>query len=57
LALALPETVAGGSPLVWRDLIMFLTFCVILATLMVQDLSLPAVIRILGLEDDRIGER
>ena len=43
--------------MVWRDLIMFLTFCVILATLMVQDLSLPAVIRILGLEDDRIGER
>ena len=56
-ALALPLTVAGGDPFVWRDLIIFLTFCVILATLVVQGLSLPAVIRALGLEDDRIGER
>jgi Na+/H+ antiporter len=56
-ALALPETVAGGEPFVWRDLIIFLTFCVILATLVVQGLSLPAVIRALGLEDDHIGEK
>ncbi len=56
-ALALPLTVAGGDPFVWRDLIIFLTFCVILATLVVQGLSLPAVIRALGLEDDRIGEK
>ena len=50
-------TVAGGAPFVWRDLIIFLTFCVILATLVVQGLSLPAVIRALGLEDDHIGEK
>jgi monovalent cation/hydrogen antiporter len=56
-ALALPTTVAGGEPFVGRDLIIFLTFCVILATLVVQGLSLPAVIRALGLEDDHIGER
>jgi CPA1 family monovalent cation:H+ antiporter len=56
-ALALPTTVAGGGPFVGRDLIIFLTFCVILATLVVQGLSLPAVIRALGLEDDHIGER
>jgi monovalent cation/hydrogen antiporter len=49
--------VAGGEPFVGRDLIIFLTFCVILATLVVQGLSLPAVIRALGLEDDHIGER
>ena len=56
-ALALPEVVGGGDPFVWRDLIIFLTFCVILATLVVQGLSLPAVIRALGLEDDYIGEK
>ncbi len=56
-ALALPKTVVGGGPFVGRNLIIFLTFCVILATLVVQGLSLPAVIRALGLEDDRIGER
>ena len=33
-------------------LIIFLTFCVILVTLVVQGLTLPAVIRLLGLEDD-----
>ena len=56
-ALALPEAVAGGEPFVGRDLIIFLTFCVILATLVVQGLSLPAVIRALGLEDDHLGEK
>jgi CPA1 family monovalent cation:H+ antiporter len=35
-----------------RDLIVFLTFAVILATLVVQGLSLPAVIRLLGIERD-----
>ena len=56
-ALALPNQVASGLPFPDRDLIIFLTFCVILATLVVQGLSLPAVIRALGLEDDGIGER
>src|SRR6185437_9992358 len=35
-----------------RDLILFLTFIVILATLVVQGLSLPFLIRWLGIEDD-----
>jgi CPA1 family monovalent cation:H+ antiporter len=56
-ALALPLETTSGAPLPGRDLIIFLTFCVILATLVVQGLSLPAVIRALGLEDDRIGEK
>jgi len=35
-----------------RDLILFLTFMVILATLVLQGLSLPVLIRWLGVEDD-----
>ena len=56
-ALALPFQTASGVPFPERNLIIFLTFCVILATLVVQGLSLPALIRALGLEDDRIGEK
>jgi monovalent cation/hydrogen antiporter len=56
-ALALPLQTASGAEFVWRDLIIFLTFCVILATLVVQGLSLPVLIRALGLEDDNIGDK
>ena len=56
-ALALPFQTTTGALFPGRDLIIFLTFCVILATLVVQGLSLPALIRALGLEDDRIGEK
>ena len=56
-ALALPFQTVSGVPFPERDLVIFLTFCVILATLVVQGLSLPALIRALGLEDDRIGEK
>jgi len=48
-ALGLPTVLADGSPLPHRDFIIFLTFCVILVTLVVQGLTLPAVIRMLGL--------
>jgi Na+/H+ antiporter len=48
-ALGLPTLLADGSPLPHRDFIVFLTFCVILVTLVVQGLTLPAVIRVLGL--------
>ena len=34
---------------------MFITFCVILATLVVQGLSLPALIRRLGVADDGLA--
>jgi CPA1 family monovalent cation:H+ antiporter len=40
-----------------RDLILFLTFVVILATLVLQGLSLPPLIRWLGIEDDGNSER
>jgi Na+/H+ antiporter len=56
-ALALPLTTEAGTPFPGRDLIIFLTFCVILATLVVQGLSLPALIRALSLEDDGTAER
>ena len=50
-ALAIPFT-AEGEPFPQRDLIIFLTFTVILATLVLQGLTLPAVIRALGVSDD-----
>jgi Na+/H+ antiporter len=51
-ALALPLTTDAGGPFPNRDLIVFLTFAVILGTLVVEGLTLPAVVRVLGLEDD-----
>jgi CPA1 family monovalent cation:H+ antiporter len=51
-ALALPLTVQNGDSFPGRDLILFLTFIVILATLVVQGLSLPLLIRWLGIKDD-----
>jgi monovalent cation/hydrogen antiporter len=48
-ALAIPFTTAGGAPFPDRDLILFLTFFVILVTLVGQGLMLPTVIRALGL--------
>lgn len=48
-ALALPETVANGSPFPHKDLIVFLTFSVILVTLVFQGLTLPPLIGMLGL--------
>ena len=48
-AMSLPERLADGSPFPQRNLIIFLTFCVILVTLVLQGLTLPWVIRVLGL--------
>jgi CPA1 family monovalent cation:H+ antiporter len=48
-AYSLPEKLANGQPFAQRDLIVFLTFCVILVTLVGQGLTLPALIRRLGL--------
>ncbi len=56
-ALALPFTLENGAPFPGRDLILFLTFIVILATLVVQGLSLPPLIRWLGVTDDRAAEK
>jgi CPA1 family monovalent cation:H+ antiporter len=51
-ALALPLTLPNGAPFPQRDLILFLTFCVILSTLVLQGLTLPLIIRLLGLKAD-----
>jgi CPA1 family monovalent cation:H+ antiporter len=51
-ALALPEVTAQGAAFPERALVIYLTFGVILATLVVQGLSLPLLIRGLGLHDD-----
>jgi Na+/H+ antiporter len=51
-ALAIPLNTDSGAPFPDRSLIVFLAFCVVLATLVVQGLSLPGVVRLLGLEDD-----
>jgi CPA1 family monovalent cation:H+ antiporter len=48
-AIALPETLANGNPFPNRDLIIFLAFTVIFVTLVLQGLTLPFVVRKLGL--------
>ncbi len=56
-ALALPLETDAGAPFPGRNLLIFLTFSVILATLVGQGLTLPLVIRALGLEDDGLEGR
>ncbi len=57
-ALALPETIRdGAAPFPERDLIIFLTYAVILATLVVQGLTLPTLIRRLGVRPDDLDAR
>lgn len=51
-ALAIPLEVDGGAPFPERDLILFLTFSVIIATLVLQGLAFPLLIRALDLDDD-----
>jgi CPA1 family monovalent cation:H+ antiporter len=56
-ALAIPFTIASGAPFPARDLILFLTFMVILVTLVGQGLLLPQVIQWLGLAHTGRRER
>jgi len=48
-AIALPEALPDGAAFPQRNLIIFLTFSVILVTLVLQGLTLPPLIRALGL--------
>ena len=50
-AIALPQTLADGSSFPQRDLIVFLAFSVILVTLVLQGLTLPWVVRVLGVAE------
>jgi monovalent cation/hydrogen antiporter len=56
-ALAIPLSTDAGAGFPDRDLIIFITFGVILGTLVVQGLTLPALIQVLGLEDDGLAEK
>jgi monovalent cation/hydrogen antiporter len=56
-ALAIPFVTSAGQPFPYRDLILFLTFSVILITLVGQGLLLPWVIRVLGLQHAGRKER
>lgn len=55
VALAIPYTTLNGQPFPHRDLILFVTFGVIIITLVGQGLMLPYVVRWLGLS--RIGKK
>ena len=54
-ALALPMSLPSGEPFPGRDFIVFVTFAVIILTLVLQGASLPFLIRRLGL--DKEGRR
>ena len=56
-ALAIPLTIASGQPFPYRDMIIFITFGVIFLTLVGLGLTLPAVIRLLGLARHADAER
>lgn len=49
-AFAVPLQTDAGQPFPARELILFLTFCVIFATVVLQGLTLPGVIRLLGVQ-------
>lgn len=51
-AIALPTALANGRLFPQRNLIVFMTFSVILVTLVLQGLTLPPLIRALGLASD-----
>ena len=51
-ALALPLETDAGAPLPDRDLILFITFALIFVTVVGQGLTLPALIRRLGVVED-----
>jgi CPA1 family monovalent cation:H+ antiporter len=55
-ALALPLETDAGNPLPDRDLILFITFALILVTVVGQGLTLPILIRRLGLREDGAEE-
>jgi CPA1 family monovalent cation:H+ antiporter len=55
-ALALPLETDAGRPFPERDLIIFIAFCVVLVTIVVQGLTLPLLIRALDVREDGIEE-
>ncbi len=56
IALAIPLVTSSGAPFPERAVIIFLTFCVIVATLIGQGLSLPGIIRRAELQEEDDAE-
>src|SRR6201987_3739869 len=56
-ALAIPLTTSSGAPFPGRDLVLFITFGIIVITLVGQGLLLPSVVRWLGLGRHAADER
>lgn len=50
-ALAIPFVANNGEPFPFRNTVLFITFCVILMTLVFQGLTLPILIRVFNLDD------
>ena len=57
IALALPFVTASGAPFPARSLIIFVTFCVIFVTLVIQGLTLGTLLRWLGFHREREPDR
>ncbi|MGW0467274.1 Na+/H+ antiporter [Streptomyces sp. NPDC003027] len=57
LALAIPLRTEDGAPFPGRDQIVFIAFCVIIATLVFQGLTLPWLVKRLGVRADADAER
>ncbi|MFD9883831.1 Na+/H+ antiporter [Streptomyces alboflavus] len=57
LALAIPLKTDDGAPFPARDEIIFIAFCVIIATLIAQGLTLPWLVKKLGVRADTDAER
>jgi len=56
-ALSIPLITSSGMPFPQRDLMIFLTFCVIVSTLVLQGLSLPGLIRFFAIDREGRQER
>jgi monovalent cation/hydrogen antiporter len=56
-ALGIPHMTTAGTPFPYRDLILFITFGVIVVTLICQGLAMPSMVRMLGLASASAAER
>ncbi|MGH7513584.1 MAG: cation:proton antiporter, partial [Gemmatimonadales bacterium] len=56
-ALALPDGRSGQPPFPYRDLILFVAFCVVLGTLVLQGLTVTPLMKIMRLQADDTVER
>jgi Na+/H+ antiporter len=50
-ALSIPVALSSGNPFPNRDMILFITFSVILVTLVLQGLTLPALVKLVNMPD------